>query len=37
VDKATLGSNNVVDEIEIFLLDEADLELDEALRFCDEV
>ena len=26
-----------MDEIEIFLSDEADLEFDEALRFCDDV
>ena len=37
MDKATLGSSNVVDEIEIILSDEADLDLDEALRFCDDV
>ena len=37
MDKATLGSSNVVDEIEFFLSDEADLEFDEALRFCDDV
>ena len=37
VDKATFGSSNAVDEIEFFLSDEADLDFDEALRFCDEV
>ena len=37
VDKATFGSSNAVDEIEIFLSDEADLNFDEALRFCDDV
>ena len=37
MDKATFGSSNAVDEIEMFLSDEADLDFDEALRFFDDV
>ena len=37
MDKATFGSSNAVDEIEIVLSDEADLHFDGALRFFDDV
>ena len=37
VDKATFGSSNAVDEIGIFLSDEADLDFVGALRFFDDV